>query len=187
MLRRILEFFGLVKRDIFRPSTYYRHPDGDRADQPEAQDLGQHDIWKREMYLTLWRAERDLTGPALIDLHTVGLTPSRQISMYSALYPLTPDFCAAVRRIGGERLAQSTGRPGAVETWCRVEREHRAAAQAEAERRYAINQETAKKWNPANGAFVFDEVSDTLRLFSVDAEHDAERLRAHPLSILNLE
>ena len=108
----------------------------DDCDQPWVADIyGRHEVWKRQMYLDLWRCTSLRTGPCMIDLRDLGLTASSVVQQHGPLFPLSPDLCAAARRIGFDRLALAA-MPGIkfnLLDW--VYTEHAAAVELEARRR----------------------------------------------------
>lgn len=144
---------------------------------PTAPDVGQHDVWKRQMRLDLWRFLNGVADPGVIDLRDVGLrSPTKGAhecrDYYGALLPLSPDICAASKRIGFRRLCMATG---LIETPVSFDSEahmlglynlHLEAARREADRMYRLNTETAKNWPAARGPFVYDSVEITLSILS---------------------
>lgn len=141
---------------------------------PTAVDCGQHDVWKRQMRLDLWRFLHGKHAAGLIDLREVGLrSPSKGagecVDFHSALFPLKPDACAASRRLGFRRLCVATGLahsendPELSEFYAA----HNAAARAEAERAFAVNKATAQSWPEARGPFVYDSVEVTLSILAL--------------------
>lgn len=151
------------------------------SDQPHFRDYGQHDIWKRDMALALWRLKHDTLGPSTVDLAKVGLTPRSCMHHLGPLLPLSVDLCAASRRIGFMRLAVASGVTLPSEQIVWLYEAHHTEAHAEAIRRFEVNKKRAEQV----GEFPFDSIEATEKLFDL-GPLDPPQEGAVPLTPLTL-
>lgn len=133
-------------------------------------DVGQHETWKIEMRVWLWRMTHDRTN-TVIDYGepSLGISPRTDPRQTGNVMPLMSEQLAqACRRLGYARLAEAAiGHgpyllelpKGAVE---RYYDEHEAAVNKEAQRRDTQNRATAERWNPAMGTFTYETVEQTI-------------------------
>lgn len=135
-----------------------RHPNWQDADAP---DEGQHDCWKREMRVFLWRALHDHEDRRL-DMRLVGL--GTRVESVPNLFPVGMQLAEASRRLGFVSLAEAA-LPGVTERELRVVYDrHETSVLREAGRRAAHNAQTLQAWDPIRmgGPFVSDGFNDTV-------------------------
>lgn len=156
-----------------KPPIRYTDPDGVgwRAPpdwhEPYTPDEGQHDMWKREMRLWLWRMR---TGheASRCNLKDAGIAVRDQWQNAGFLLPAGSELASAARRLGFLRLARAaTGEDpqwGTDELRMYYDR-HQAAARALAQELYTGNAERAKTWDTvARGPFNFDSEETTFSM-----------------------
>ena len=149
-----------------------RRPDYQDASEP---DTGQHDTWKREMRVFLFRAlngESEASG--MLDMRRVGV--GERMENVPNLYPMGMQVADACRRLGFSRLARSA-MPGisgdALELFYE---KHEAAVVREAERRFADCVKLRDGWDEARMGrpFLFESVEETVALLTVGPLHGVD-------------
>lgn len=95
------------------PPMLYTDPSGQGwAQAPDYQeshapDIGQHDVWKRELRLALWRYSQGKYDQAMYDRRDAGITRFSDPKVYGPLFPVMADVSCACRRVGFARLARA--------------------------------------------------------------------------------
>lgn len=141
-------------------------PEWQDADQP---DRGQHDCWKRDMRVFLYRALLpDGAGEArVLDMRVVGL--GNLVEIVPTLYPLGQQVADACRRLGFAELSRAA-MPGLGDDDLRAiyDRQERAVA-AEAERRRLVVAATGATWDEARMGYPHqhDDEEQTVALLTV--------------------
>jgi hypothetical protein len=138
--------------------------------EPYQPDEGQHDMWKREMRLWLWRMANHHEA-LRCNLRDAGITLRDQWQNAGALLPAGMDLAMAARRLGFLRLAQAAMPNASPSFLASCWEQHEAAAKAQAADQYARCAEVAKTWDPVTrgGPFRFDTEEQTLAMLTFGA------------------
>lgn len=131
-----------------------------------APDHGQHEVWKREMRVWIWRVSRGMTAPCAVNLFDVGLSSVPDFRHYGYADLMGLDLASVSRRLGFVYLAQAAY-PDMDTATLRIAYEmHEANVHAEAERRAKLNAEHAATWNPDKGPHVTDTFDQTVEVLT---------------------
>ena len=176
-----------------RPAILYVDRDGVGGRKPpewlSAQwpDEGQHESWKREMRVFLWRASAGMdAGPGMIDMHPLGLSRHRESVPY--LWPVNLQLAEASRRLGFSALARAAMPELPVAELRVIYDRHELEVGIEARRRVDLNQKTEAAWDARRmgGPFTYESAEQTtavLTLGPFDGPADAQPL--HSVAIMD--
>lgn len=138
--------------------------------EPYQPDEGQHDMWKREMRLWLWRMATK-HEESRCNLRDAGVTVRDQWQNAGVRLPAGLDLAMACRRLGFLRLAQAAMPEASPSFLASCWEQHEAAARAQAAAQYARCAEIAKTWDPVTrgGPFIFDTEEQTHAMLTFGA------------------
>ncbi len=160
-----------------------RHPDWLNGTHP---DEGQHDSWKRDLRIFLWRAAHGLPDtPGSLNLKVLGLEDRYETVPF--LMPVGQQLAEASRRLGFYQLAKAAMPEILDEDLQAVYARHELAVKAEAERMFAHNTKTLGTWDPVRmgGEFRFETVDQTVEMLTLgpfDGKPDNAPLKPLDLS-----
>lgn len=132
--------------------------------EPHYEDIGQHDTWKREMRIFLWRVRGGGSPlPGVVNLRDVGLSDTSRPQAVPRLWPVGVQLAEASRRLGFLRLAQAA-MPEADAEWLRcVWLEHARKVEEEAESRRSTIEEINRR-GPVPSRTTPDEAAREARI-----------------------
>jgi hypothetical protein len=157
-----------------------RHPEWLLGEYP---DEGQHDIWKREMRVFLWRALHGPEEAGSMNIRVVGLED--RLETIPTLFPVGQQLAEASQRLGFMRLARAAMPEIADADLLKVHAKHEQAVKAEADRRHAHNTKTAETWPTHAGPFHFDSREQTIALLTLGPPNG--KPNNAPLNPINLK
>lgn len=163
--------------------SWPRHPNYQDPDQP---DEGQHDVWKKDLRIAIWRFQHSLYAPGSINLEPVGF--GRRSEAVPHLFPLGEQLAAKCRTLGFLNLAKAA-MPEATEYDLRKFQEaNEQAVRDEAQARYMRGLRTQETWDPVKMGYSFEapSVQETIQSLTtgpfVGATETAEPLTPVPLT-----
>lgn len=123
---------------------FARPADYQDADKP---DEGQHDIWKKDLRIALWRTIHGPAEPGFMDMSPLGL--GKRSEQVPVLYPFGEQLAGMCRKLGFLNLARAA-MPEATEDQIRyAHSRNEIAIKEEATRRAQLNAATLASWDAA--------------------------------------
>lgn len=159
-----------------------RHPDYQNADKP---DEGQHDVWKKDLRIALWRFLNDRTTPGVLNLEPLGF--GRRSESVPVLFPVGEQLAQKCRTLGFFNLAKASMPEATLDELNRFHAANEQAVQVEAQARFERTSATAKSWDATRMGYAytaptFQETVQALTLGPFTGASDsAEPLQPIPL------
>lgn len=127
-----------------------RHPDHQNVDQP---DEGQHDIWKKDMRIFLWRALWGPEEPGVMALEPLGF--GRRTETVPVLYPVGEQLAAQARKFGFPNLARAAMPEITEAQILNIYHRNEVAVRAEAQLRAERGARVATTWDEARMGYAY--------------------------------
>lgn len=145
--------------------TLFAHrPNYHDADQP---DEGQHDVWKKDLRIAIWRYLHGTPEPGTLSLAPLGLGPRTE--RVPVLFPLGEQLAEVSRKFGFLNLAEAAMPEAKREQLVEFYQQNAAAVRVEAAERCARNAATGETWDESRmgRTFTFDSESQVIRALSL--------------------
>ena len=143
-----------------------RHPDHQNADQP---DEGQHDIWKKDMRIFLWRTIHGPEQAGSMPLAALGF--GRRSEVVPVLFPVGEQLAAQSRKFGFLNLACAAMPEATPEQLRWAYERNEIAVLEEARVRRVRNERTAATWDVARMGYdhQYEEEAQTIAQLTLGA------------------
>lgn len=123
---------------------FARPADYQDADKP---DDGQHDVWKKDLRIALWRSIHGPVQPGLMDMSPLGL--GRRSEQVPVLYPFGEQLAGECRKLGYLNLARAAMPEASDDEIQQAYHNNAQAVRDEAARRAQLNAATSASWDTA--------------------------------------